>query len=65
MKWPNSWWVEQPSAAPSAKWAAEVEALGKAAKYISWSKGVLAGPPWLRRVMGDNRKPLFEPKEAP
>ena len=63
MRWPNSWWVEQPCSAPSAKWAAEVASLGKAAKYVRWSKGVLAGPSWLRRLMGDNRKPLFAPKE--
>ena len=63
MKWPISWYVEERCAAPSAAWAAKVASLGEIAKNVYWSRGVLAGPPWYRELVGDTRPPLF--KEAP
>ena len=59
MNWPNSWWVEEKCAAPSADWAARVASLGDFAKNIGWSRGRVAGPPWFRKLVGDQRKPLF------
>jgi hypothetical protein len=63
MKWPRSWYVEQRCEAPDACWAAKVASRGEMGKHIYWSKGVVAGPLWYRRLIGDTRPPLF-PQEA-
>ena len=63
MRWPDSWYVEERCEAPDAYWAAQVAALGGAAKYIGWSRGRVAGPPWFRRLVGDTRPPLFGAEE--
>ena len=60
MRWPDSWYVEVEVPAPNAYWAAQVESLGDFAKLVRWTKGVPAGPPWFRRLLGDTRPPLFK-----
>jgi hypothetical protein len=63
MRWPDSWYVEEEVPAPSAYWAEKVRSLGDFAKHVKWTRGVVAGPPWLRKLNGDNRPPLFPDKE--
>ena len=62
MKWPLSWYVEERCEAPDAHWDALTKNLLGGCVY--WSKGVLVGPPELRKLLGDTRKPLFADKEA-
>lgn len=63
MRWPDSWWVEEKCEAPDAHWAAKVASLGEHGRYVGWSRGRVAGPPWFRALVGDQRKPLFDKGE--
>jgi hypothetical protein len=63
MRWPDSWYVEEEVPAPDAYWAAKVASLGESAKYVTWTRGRVAGPPWFRKLTGDSGKPYFPDKE--
>jgi hypothetical protein len=63
MKYPESWYVDEEVPAPSPEWAAKVTSLGDFGKNLTWIRCVLAGPPWLRKAVGDTRKPSFEEEE--
>ena len=55
MRWPDDWYVEVEVPPPDAYWAAMTAHL----EHIRWTRGVVAGPTWLRRLVGDTRPPLF------
>jgi len=60
MKWPLSWYIKEQCEAPDAYWAAQVASLGELAEKVTyWTRGRLAGPVWLRRLLGDTREPLL------